>query len=248
MNPAMNIPDISIKELVLRRSTPFVINSYNQLTYVRNLVARLREAGFRNIYIVDQASTYPPLQAWLAQAGEQGIVFPLHSPTNNGPHHFFLARLYEVFGGAPFLYSDPDLSWDTLANDFVTRMFEIAHRYHIHKVGPALTIPAPAELKPGMITTADRGIPMTVAEFEQRYWMHEIEPGVYNAPIDTTMHLFLPQYYEDGAALITGLRVGGEGYSLRHLPWFIDDPMPADEYQFYLQQTRHTTWKSEASD
>jgi hypothetical protein len=244
----MNTQAITINELVLRRSTPFVINSYNQLTYVRNMVTKLRDAGFRNIYIIDQASTYPPLRAWLAQASEEGLAFPLYSPSNNGPHHFFLSRLYEIFGGAPFLYSDPDLSWDVLAHDFLTRLFSIAHRYGIYKVGPALTLPTPDELKPGMITTADRGIPMTVTEFEQRYWQHEIEPGVYNAPIDTTMHLFLPQYYKAGAPLVTGVRVGGKGYGMTHLPWFVHDPMPADEYQFYLQQTRHTTWKPKDSN
>jgi len=243
----MDTQSIDIKELVLRRSTPFVVNSFNQLTYVKNMVMKLHAAGFRNIYVIDQASSYPPLLAWLAQASEEGIVFPLYSPANNGPHYFFLSRLYEIFGGAPFLYSDPDLSWDVMANDFLTRMFEIAHRYSFYKVGPALTIPGPAEMKPGMITTADRGIPMTVAEFEHRYWQNEIEPGVYQAPIDTTAHLFLPQYYPANAPLVTGLRVAGPGYSMLHLPWFINDPMPAEEYQFYLQQTRHTTWKPDAS-
>jgi hypothetical protein len=243
----MDKQNIDIKELILRRSTPFVINSYNQLTYVKNLVTKLHEAGFRNIYVMDQASAYPPLLAWLAQASQEGIIFPLYSSTNNGPHHFFLSRLYDMFGGAPFLYSDPDLSWDVMADDFLTRMFAIAHRYSFYKVGAALTIPDPAEMKPGMITTADRGIPMTVAEFEHRYWQNEIEPGVYRAPIDTTMHLFLPQYYKAGAPLITGLRVAGHGYSMLHLPWFINDPMPAEEYEFYLRQTRHTTWKPDAS-
>lgn len=84
---------------------------------------------------------------------------------------------------------------------------------------------------------------MGIAEYEARYWVTEVEPRVYNSPIDTTMHLFLPQYYKDGAPLITGLRVSGEGYDMLHQPWFINDPMPNDEYDFYLKLTKHTTWR-----
>jgi hypothetical protein len=242
----MSQPDLPLSEIILRRSTPVVINSFNQLTYVKNMVAKLREARFGNLYILDQASTYPPLRAWLAGVHERGEALPLYSPANKGPHDFFLSQTYKLFGGGPVIYTDPDLSWTQLAPDFLTRMFAIAHRYRIFKVGPALTIPAPAETKPGLRTVLDRGIPMDVAEYESRYWVNEVEPGVYNSPIDTTMHLFIPEYYAEGSPLITGLRVAGEGYSVLHLPWFANDPMPQEEYDFYLRLSRHTSWQPEA--
>jgi hypothetical protein len=239
----MSHADIDIRELILRRSTPVVINCFNQLTYVKNMVEKLWEAGFRNLYVLDQASTYPPLREWLADATARGVIMPLYLPQNKGPHHFFLARLYDTWGGAPVIYSDPDMSWDRLAPDFLSRMFDLCHRYRVFKAGPALAIPSIEDTKPGLYSTHNTATAKTVAEYEAPYWEHEVEPGVYNAPIDTTMHLFIPQYYEAGRPLITGLRVAGDGYSVQHLPWYRTDPMPADEYAHYLERSSYTTWR-----
>lgn len=244
----MNNTDVDIKEMILRRSTPVVINCFNQYTYVSNIVAKLREAGFADIYLVDQGSSYPPLREFLAEAMASNSALPLYLGSNKGPHHFFTAGLYDVFGGAPFIYTDPDLSWDTLAGDFVTRMFALSHRYRTFKVGPALALPTDAEIKPNLLNTHNSDRAKTVAEVEAPYWRHEVEPGVYQAPIDTTMHLFVPQYYTPGEALITGLRIAGDGYSVLHLPWFHTDPMPADEYAYYLQRSSYTTWLQSEAD
>jgi hypothetical protein len=94
----MRHPNIAIPELVLRRSTPVVVNSFNQLTYLRNMVERLRDEGFRNLYILDQASTHRPLKDWLAGVEERNEALPLFSATNNGPHDFFIAGKYKLFG------------------------------------------------------------------------------------------------------------------------------------------------------
>ncbi|MBB3225276.1 hypothetical protein [Pseudoduganella umbonata] len=237
--------DLDIKERVLRRTTPVIINSYNQPTYLKNIVSKLREEDFSNIYVLDQASTNPELVNYLAALQQSGDAMPLLSAANKGPHEFFLSRLYDLFGGAPLIYTDPDLTWDRLAPNFLTRHFDIAHRYRIFKVGSALTIPAPHEAKPDLITKVDPSGPMSVAQFESRYWTTPIEADVYNAPIDTTMHLFIPAYYEAGKPLITGARLGGPGFELKHLPWFLSDPMPAEEYAFYLGSSTHTTWRSD---
>ncbi len=235
--------DPSLEELILRRSVPVVINSFNQYTYLRGMVERLREEGFRNLFIVDQASDHPALMQWLAQVARDEQAYVLYSPTNKGPHDFFLSGRYHWFGGAPFFYTDPDLSWRRLAGDFVTRMFDLAHRYRVFKVGSALTIPSPVEAKADLQMRSKDGGLISVAQHESQFWENEVLPGVYNAPIDTTLHLFAPQYYVPGSPLITGLRVAGQGYDLKHLPWFKDDPMPAAEYQHYLSKSRHTTWR-----
>lgn len=238
------MPALDIQERVLRRTMPVIINSYNQPTYLKNIVSKLRAEDFCNIYVLDQASTNPELIAYLGALQANGDAMPLRSPVNKGPHEFFLSRLYELFGGAPLMYTDPDLTWDILAPNFVTRHIEIAHRYRIFKVGSALTIPSENDAKPNLLTMVDPSGPMSVAQFESRYWTTPIEPDVYNAPIDTTMHLFVPAYYEVGRPLITGARLAGAGFELKHLPWFRDDPIPAEEYAFYLQSSTHTTWRS----
>jgi len=207
---------MKLPEQVLRRSTPVVINSFNQFTYLKNIVSNLIDAGFYNLYILDQASSYPPLLRYLAEITEDGKAFNLSLPENRGPRFFFDSFGYEIFGGAPFVYSDPDISWQALAPNFLSRLFELGHRHRTFKVGPALALPDIAELTEGLTLTRKGG--KSVLEWEAQFWQKEVEPGVYDAPIDTTFHLFIPQYYVRGGNILTGLRVAGEGFSVRHVP------------------------------
>ena len=41
--------------------TPIIINNYNRLEYLKDLIAWLESAGMKKIYIIDNLSTYPPL-------------------------------------------------------------------------------------------------------------------------------------------------------------------------------------------
>lgn len=225
---------------MLRRATPVVVNSFNQLTYTRNLLEKLTEAGFANLYVVDQHSSDPALLDYLAGVNASGAALVLFASENNGPHHFFAAGLHHsLLGGAPFLYTDPDLSWDTLAPDFLSKLFDTAYKYAAFKVGPALALPSAEEAKP-VFCPGPNG-KATIFEHEGRYWEKELEAGVFDAPIDTTLHLFIPALFP-GGTVIAGLRVAGEGFSVKHLPWFKDDPMPARERDFYLARSSYTTW------
>jgi len=236
---------MDIKERILRRGTPVVINSFNQFTYLKGMVERLVAAGFRNVYVLDQASSYPPLLAWLSQVHDSYGVLPIFLPSNMGPHHFFRAGLFmELFDGQPFLYSDPDLSWDELAPDFLSTLLSIAHRHQIFKVGPALQIPEVGQEKPMQYINGQA----SVAEWEMQFWKDEVEPGIFRAPLDTTFHLFVPRYCPPQASMIDGFRVGRPGFVMKHLPWFADDPMPEEEYRFYIQLSKHSTWFRQGED
>lgn len=226
---------MDIRELILRRSTPVVINSFNQYFYLNNIVTKFLDAGFLNILIFDNASTYPPLTDYLNRIKDDVRVLPVYYGVNRGPHHFFLERIYtSIFGQCPFLYTDPDVTWTTLADDFVSRLLDLTHKYQTFKVGPALTLPHPHELKKSLPKIREGEREMDVIEFESRYWQTEIEPGIYNSPIDTTLHLFSPAYYQN-TSIITGLRVAGAGYEIKHSPWFKDDACPEEESIFYKQ-------------
>ncbi|MFT3813820.1 MAG: hypothetical protein QM740_10610 [Acidovorax sp.] len=226
---------MDIRELILRRSTPVVINSFNQHCYLQNIVAKFLDAGFLNLLVFDNGSTYPPLVDYLNRIRDDVRVMPVYYNANMGPRHFFLGKIYaSVFGPCPFLYTDPDLTWGALADDFVSRLLDLTHQYRTFKVGAALTLPHPHELKASAPKIKEAGQELDVIAFESRYWQAEVEPGVYNAPIDTTLHLFNPAYY-DGTTIITGLRVAGAGYEAKHTPWFKDDPCPAEETDFYKQ-------------
>ena len=43
------------------RQIPIIINSFNRLTTLKQLISSLEQRGLTNIYILDNNSTYPPL-------------------------------------------------------------------------------------------------------------------------------------------------------------------------------------------
>ena len=45
---------------------PIIINNFNRLTTLKELIAALCQRGYRHIYILDNASTYPPLLDYYA--------------------------------------------------------------------------------------------------------------------------------------------------------------------------------------
>lgn len=240
----MAASNLEIKEVVLRRTTPVVINSFNQLTYISNMIEKLIDEEFKNIYILDQCSTYPPLLEWYAKISSHVTIFM--QSKNMGPHDFFISKKYHIFGGAPFLYTDADLDWHELAPDFLTKFFHIANALKIFKVGSALEIPKAQDLKLNFHMLSKDGDLKSVVEHESIYWESPIAENIYNAPIDTTLHLFCPYYYQDNSPIITGIRVAGDGFQLKHLPWYVNDPMPVEERQYYMSRSLHSTWKDDS--
>lgn len=241
MKKSENI-QMNINEYVLRKTLPVIICVFNQYTYLKNLISKLNQNGFFNIYVLDQKSTYQPLINYLKDNnGKNFTVF--YESMNYGPHNFFVERKYQVFSGMPFLYTDPDIDFNYLAPNFLTKFFELSNLYKVFKVGSALYIPKDSEIKPGISLFGNQGNKISVENHERQFWVSEIQTGVYNSPIDTTLHVFFPEYYKEEQPLITGLRVGLDGFVIKHLPWHKDDPMPEDELNFYLQEAKHNSWR-----
>jgi hypothetical protein len=85
-------------------------------------------------------------------------------------------------------------------------------------------------------------IPVSIREWEERFWKIEVEPGVFQAPIDTTFHYFNPMYYTRDL-FYSALRLSGAGFEAKHRPWFKSDQIPAVELEFYMQSRKgHGGW------
>lgn len=226
---------MQLQEIILRRCTPVVINSFNQHYYLKNIVEKFLDSGFQNIFIFDNASSYPELLEYLEHIKIDNRILPIYYEKNNGPRYFFQNKIYaSIFGEIPFIYTDPDLTWVKFADDYLSNLIQLSHKYKTFKVGSALTMPCANELKEGLPKIDVGGSKLNVIEFESQYWVHELEPNVYNSPIDTTLHLFNPKYYNNGT-IISGLRVAGLGYEIKHTPWFKNDPCPSEEIKFYQE-------------
>ena len=80
-----------------------------------------------------------------------------------------------------------------------------------------------------------------VLNWEKQFWTREIEPGVYDAPLDTTFALYRPS----ASFTLRALRTGPP-YVASHLPWYQDlDALPEDE-QYYMEHASISgTWHRE---
>jgi len=239
--------DLPIQELLLRRTLPVVINSYNQYTYLHQLVEKLTRDQFKNIVVLDNDSTYPRLLSYYKSLTKSGQVLIIYYGENRGPHFFHLRHLYRMFGSLPHLYTDPDVSYEELAPDFVSHLLFLSEKYSMFKVGPALEIPSAEDTDPAVFCQ-NKGRRYTVQEWEGQFWEKQIEEGVYYpGHIDTTFHLFNPKHFPNDLALVDGIRVGKPGFVFKHLPWYKQKITTTDEERLYRASARHSTWLTDAA-
>lgn len=246
----------------MRETTPVFINSFNQPTYIMRIVTQLTNNGFKRIIVCDNNSRSRKVLALLEAWEKTGAVQVIRLGANLGPHETFQRILSEQ--ESPFIFSDPDIELpENLAENFVCRLHEISRRYRCRKVGPALEIPKFSESRD--ITMRHRILgDYGIAEWEQQFWQIEIEKNVYRANLDTTLFYWNPKVNTDFRRqynfsrnnfrprrfikfipkfAFTDIRVAGEGFTTRHLPWYHDDKMPEDEREFYRQEAaRWSTW------
>ncbi len=246
----------------LRAELPVYVGSFNQPSYVRQMVETLRANGFGNLVIADNASTSPKTQALLAELEALSGLRVWHLGENIGPNKT-VQRIKTSELGA-FVFTDPDLELPpTLPESFLEELHAVSRRYRSRKVGLALEIPGLDEARDLRFSHHEFG-EFTVQEWEQRFWEEELEPGIYRAMVDTTFFLWNPAIridprrdYARLRALIRprrfgrqlpcfrhiDIRVARPGFVARHLPWYKDDRFPEDEREFYIRSaTRASTW------
>jgi hypothetical protein len=118
----------------------------------------------------------------------------------------------------------------SIADYFLTTLLDVSMRYGVAKVGAALTLPAESNMTQRIFPETN-GVAVSVLEWECRFWANEVEEQIYAVSIDTTFHLFNPEFFKDD--FLAGIRIAREGYKARHRPWFLCDFAPATELEFY---------------
>ena len=229
---------MELKELFLRKTIPVIINSFNQKYYLQNLVEKFLSFGFKNIYILDNSSTSPQLIDYYQDISKNKFITIIYYGVNRGPRSFHLDGYSELFGNIPHIYTDPDLDFDFLADDYVGFLLNISHKYKICKVGSALEIPDDKLVKPNLKLKMNEKN-YSVKEWESQFWTNEIEKDIYFAPIDTTLHLFNPQYFKLGESYITGLRIAIKGFIAKHSPWYESSNLEENEDMLIYKKTQN---------
>ena len=233
---------ISLKNLIVVdnknidfKNIPIVINNYNRVTYLKDLVDCLKNRGYNNIHIIDNNSTYPPLLKYYDECNCH--VYRLKK--NLGFKAFTISGIYKEFKNQYFVYTDSDIFLpDECPDDILEYFYQLLMKYpFVSKVGCALKIndiPDSFALK------------QRVQEWEKKFWKVEKCRDVYIGRLDTTFALYKPNFSVGSSRIGKNLRVAGK-YIAIHKPWYVDSNNPSIEEQYYLNSATTSTFWSKRS-
>lgn len=212
------------------REIPVVINNFNRLESLRGLIAWLEKAGMKNIIVIDNQSTYPPLLTYYSSLCHEVIW-----EKNLGAVALWASkRLWRRIRNDYYIYSDSDVVPDTCCpSDAIKVLFDTLRKYpFVEKVGLGLRID---DLPDSYEKKAD------VIRWEGKYWQDPISANLYRAPVATTLAMYRPRAM--GVWWLRSLRTGG-AYVAHHTPWYQDSKNPTDEERFYAVTAKRgvSTW------
>lgn len=193
-----------------------VINNRDRLTTTKKLVEDLLARNTPEIWIIDNASTYPPLLEWYNQVPSEVRVLKYH----NGGHLalWSLGVINDIKEDWVF-YTDSDIELNPrMPKDYQRIMYEAALEYGHKKVGCAIEI----NDIPEHYWLRDQ-----VRRNEHRWWLNALAPDVYLADTDTTFNL------NQKADQFASIRLAGD-FTCRHQPWYVDiDNLDSEEQYYY---------------
>jgi hypothetical protein len=217
--------------LMLRASAadvPVIINNRNRLSTLIPLVNWLEGAGVQRIVILDNASTYPPLLDHYTSSAHTVV----HLSGNMGYLALWETPVWHEFSDQHYVYTDADVVPDeTCPLDLIDRLLDVLQRFpQIEKAGPGLRIDDLPDSNKAKSEIMQR---------ESVFWQRQVEPGLYDAPIDTTFALYRPG--ARGGYWSAAYRTGPP-YIARHLSWYIDSEALDPEETFYRAHSNQDSY------
>lgn len=216
------------------RLAPIIVNSRDRCSGLEQLIVWLRRAGYQNIAILDNQSTYPPLLEYLRRVENDVLVFRL--PRNLGPRALWSSGLIGLLSEVPFVYTDPDVvPIEECPQDAVVRLSELLDAHpQVTKAGLGIKIddlPDTYAHKPA------------VRAWEANFWRRPLSGNCYDAQVDTTFALYRPGSWHQ----LRAVRAGSP-YLARHLPWYADSSRPTPEDRYYAEHATAdmTSWGGSA--
>jgi hypothetical protein len=217
------------------KKTPILIICRDRLDPLLQLLDWLDSAGYERPVLIDNGSTYPPLVEFLAASSAPEVIRLRENLGHLAPWRSEVVQA--KFGSVgPIVVTDCDVIPDAgCPDDVVERLAEVLLRHaDIDKVGLGLRIDDLPD---------SYGLKDEVIAWERKFWTLEIEPGVFDAEVDTTFALY--RVLGETHATIRALRTGNP-YVARHLPWYSDSSDPSPEQIYYREHSDVSTshWES----
>ncbi|MFN8210054.1 MAG: glycosyltransferase [Bacteroidales bacterium] len=215
------------------RDIPIIINNFNRLGYLRQLVSALEKRGYRNIHILDNCSSYPPLLEYYKSCNCNVIRLD----KNLGAYSLWRSGVIRKFNKDYFVYTDPDvLPVEECPDDFLDFFLKALKDHPLaSKVGFSLKI----DDIPDFFAPKEK----VLAHEKTFYRFLDEDEKLYYAPIDTTFALYRPRAQWKHANYNIEMYRAAWPYTARHLPWYLDSSNPDEETLYYLETANRTaTW------
>lgn len=209
---------------------PLFIISYNRVSYLQRMIPQLEKLGFSRITIIDNHSTYPPLLEYYQSCGHEVIYLDY----NGGHKVFWTDERFAEYRKDFYLLSDPDLYLvDECDKHLVEELFRVLRKYpFVNKVGVSLCIN----------DLPENGVfGDSVVKWEKRYYRYQPEKGVYFAPVDTTLGLYIPDEFFVPERKETSFRLDSP-YQAKHLPWYRMKGELTEEDIYYSEHKENGWW------
>lgn len=199
---------------------PVFIPVRDRLSFLLELLAWLEQAGQRDIWLIDNDSTYPPMVDFLDSTHHHVV----RTSRNMGHRSPWLSGTVQRHAhGRYFIVTDPDVVPDPACPPDVLDVFlALLDEFpQIDKAGFGLRIDDLPECY---------SLREDVIDWERPFWERELRPGVFDAGIDTTFAMYRP--IDGRHKMLPAVRTGFP-YVARHLPWYIDSSNLGEETTYY---------------
>lgn len=217
----------------MKRQYPIIITVRDRLTDLQSLLTWLDNVGQQEVWLCDNASTYPPVVKFLSETRHHVV----YNNQNLGHRAPWLSGLVAELGAErPFVVTDPDVvpcaTCPSDALDYFADTLQVHH--DLDKVGFSLRI----DDLPNHYRHRD-----DVIAWERQFWVNQFKPGFFFAPIDTTFAMYRPGIgHQNSRALRTQ-----PPYEAHHMPWYENTSDPTPEQQYYIAHADRliSNWNSE---
>lgn len=213
---------------------PIIIISYNRLSYLKDLVEYFLNLNEKEIYILDNKSTYKPLLEWFEKIEKNENVKVIKCDINHGHRVYWNVGFYSKINDCKYcIITDHDiLPYRNFEEGWKEKWVDMLEKHGVEKVGSAISI----DDIPDEYIFKNH-----VINHEKNFWQseHEIEKNCFNNQIDTTLYL---QRIHTSHTYFRSIRMAD--YLIKHRPWYINPNNLTEEDVYYYNSIseRSTSW------
>lgn len=207
--------------------TPVFIVARDRLSHLRRTIASLSRLRDVDIHIVDHGTTHAETLEWLAF----DCPWTVHYAGNRRVHDLWTDEdnfAFRRIAGdrQPYVVTDPDVDLSRCPENLIELCLDVLSRYPgLSKVGPGLALD----------DLPDTPLAAKARAWETQFWQSQLEPNLYDAPIDTTFAVYQPLRRRPNWSLSPAARLGYPNVA-RHLPWY--ELLLNDELRYYRDHAR----------